>query len=115
MKLNLILGAVLAALMTITATPEASAGPGIVQHFFPVNTVDEAASIKPGTHIAMICGKCGEVTTMIADKDQSYLHGYVCEHCKQKFTVHQDPHGGLHGEYICDDGAGHRATLLQAE
>ena len=112
MKLNLIIGAVLAAVMTVTTMPRAIAGPDpSTAHFFPVKTMAEAEEIKPGTHIAMMCGKCGAVETMIADKDQSYLHSYTCSGCKDKFVVKHDSHG----EYVCEDESGHRATLLRAK
>jgi len=117
MKLNLIIGTILALVMTMTAMPTAIAGPDPANsdHFYPVKSMKEAEDIKPGAHIAMRCGKCGAVVTMIADKEQSYLHGFTCPFCKDKFVVRQDPHGGGHGAYVCEDESGHRADLLKTQ
>jgi hypothetical protein len=116
MKLKLFVGAMLAVSLIIATTPRGWAGPDpSTTRYAPVRTMVEAEGIRPGTRIAMVCGKCGAVTTMIADKDQSYLRGFTCQLCKQKFVVRQDPHGGTRGDYICEDDSGHRAQLLQAK
>ena len=116
MKRKLFLGALMAALMIIVTTPRGWGGPDpSVTRWLPVTTMAAAEAIKPGARIAMICGKCGAMKTMLADKDRSYLHGFVCDRCKAKFVVRQDPHGGTHGDYICEDDSGHRAQLLQAQ
>ena len=116
MKRKLFFGALMAAAMIIATTPRGWAGPDpSTTRWLPVTTMAQAEAIKPGKRIAMICGKCGAMKTMLADKDQSYLHGFVCDRCKQKFVVRPGAHGDSRGEYICEDDAGHRAKLLQAE
>ncbi len=114
MKLKLIVGAMLAAVVLIATTPRGWAGPdpSNTRWYAQVKTMAEAEAIKPGAEIAMVCGKCGAVTTMVADKDRSFLHGFTCELCKDKFVVRQDSHGGSHADYVCEDDSGHRAQLL---
>lgn len=64
--------------------------------------------------IAIACGGCGAIETMVADKDQSYLRDYTCDVCKKKLVVRTDPDGGDHGAYVCTDDAGYKAKLLTA-
>ncbi len=114
MKTNIISRILLSLLFSVGMAAAAAAGPGPHQIYTPVTTMQQAEAIKPGTSIAVQCGGCGAIKTMIADKNRSYLHGYVCEACKAKFVVQTDAHGHARGEYICKDDAGHQAKLLQA-
>jgi hypothetical protein len=114
MKTNIVSRIVLTLLFSLVVIAPALAGPGPHQIYTPVTTMKQAEAIKPGTRIAMQCGGCGAITTMIADKEGSYLHGYTCDVCKAKFVVRTDAHGHSRGEYICQDDAGHEAKLLQA-
>jgi len=120
MKTNLIIShitrSLLLAFFVLGMTAQAQAGPGPHESYLPVKSMKEAEQIKVGDHIAVRCGKCGEVTTMLADKDRSYLRGYHCEHCHTNFQLKSisTPHGSI-STFIYDDGAGHEATLLRGK
>jgi len=113
MKTNIISRTLFSAMLAITFTAPAVAGPG--QIYVPVPSMREAEEIKPGARIAMECPNCGGLTTTTADEDRTYLHSYICETCKKKFVVRADPHGGTRGAYLCEDEAGNRARLLRAK
>jgi len=80
--------------------------------YAPVSTPEQARSIKPGTRVAFACGACGAVTTMIVDKNHSYLHGFTCPLCKRKFVT--ESLGGNVGSvgFSYVDDAGHHSKLL---
>lgn len=93
----------------------AQAGPTVHYNYVPVKTMKQAEVIKPGTHLAVTCGKCGGMTLFTAGNDHSYLHGYMCPTCKAKFVIR--PVGGrgmMVGLFVYDDNAGHEAKLLRA-
>lgn len=92
----------------------AFAGPGPQPVYVPVKAA-EVSAIKPGTRLAVTCGKCQAVLAMTADKSKSYEKGFTCPGCKAKF-VRKDigGRGTTIGTYTYEDGAGHQSTLLQA-
>jgi len=114
MKTNALVRIILCALLSVGVVAPAVAGPGPHQSYVPVTTMKQAEAIQPGTRIAVECPICGRVTTMIASADRGWLHSYTCDHCKTKFVVRTDGHGGTRGEYICEDDAGHKAKLFAA-
>ena len=113
MKTNII-RYLLCSVLALTFAATAEAGPGPTQFYKPVTTLQEAEAIKPGTRIAVRCGYCGAINTMVANADRSYLHEFTCPACKHKFVLRSNGHGGSNGAYVCEDDSGHRATLLQA-
>jgi predicted RNA-binding Zn-ribbon protein involved in translation (DUF1610 family) len=113
MKANTITKTFWSALLALGIIAPAVAGPGQQEVYRPVLTLKQAANIKPGTRLATECGLCGTMKTMVADTGRSYLHSYTCETCHRKFVLRTNAHGETYGAYICDDGAGHQAKLLQ--
>lgn len=80
-----------------------------------VKTLKEAEAIKPGEKIAFQCGKCGAITTMIADADRSYLKEWTCKGCGATYKTISVPagNGGTVEAYVHDDGHGHQAKLYR--
>jgi hypothetical protein len=92
----------------------AFAGPGPQPIYVPVKA-SEVAMIKPGTKLAVTCGKCHAVLAMTADASKSYEHGFVCPGCKAKFVRKEiGGHGTSIGTYVYVDKDGDTATLLHA-
>ena len=92
----------------------AFAGPGPQPVYVPVKT-SEVAAIKPGTHLAVTCGKCHAVLAMTADASKSYEKGFTCPGCKAKFVRKEiGGRGASVGTYVYVDKAGDEATLLRA-
>jgi hypothetical protein len=114
MKTSSIIRILLCALLSAGVVAPAVAGPGPHETYVPVTTMKQAESIQPGTRIAFECPVCGRIKTMTADKGGGYLHGFTCDYCKTKFVVRTDAHGGIHGGYVCEDDAGHKAKLFAA-
>ena len=89
----------------------AIAGPGPMQTYVPVKTMKQAEAIKMGGKVAIVCGKCGGVTTFSVGEDRSFLHGFACPNCKTKFVTRVNPHGGVIGSFEYEDNDGHASRL----
>ncbi|MGB8169769.1 MAG: hypothetical protein WCF18_19870 [Chthoniobacteraceae bacterium] len=115
MKNNLILTtARLAIAACFFSAASAFAGPGLQPMYVPVKA-SEVASIKPGTRLAVTCGKCHAVLAMTADASKSYEKGFNCPGCKAKFVRKEiGGRGATVGTYVYVDKAGEEATLLRA-
>lgn len=112
MKTNSITILILSALVFFgTLAQTKAAGP---ETYKPVATMKQAQSIKPGDQIACVCGGCGAVKTMTADKARSFLRGFTCDNCKSKFVLRQNAHGEARADFVYEDAAKHVATLLKA-
>jgi DNA-directed RNA polymerase subunit RPC12/RpoP len=111
MKTNTITQLLLSALFSLCIVVPAAHADAQYEIYAPVSTPEQAETIKPGTRIAYICGACGAVVTMTADKDNSHLHGFTCPGCKRKFV--RENIGGNVGtvDFSYVDDAGHHAKL----
>jgi len=111
MKTNNIVRLLLGALFSLAIIVPAKAD-SMYEIYTPITTAKQAHSIKPGTRIAYICGACGAVTTMKADKNGKYLHGFTCPGCKRKFVMESigGNAGSVSFSYL--DDSGNHAKLL---
>lgn len=92
-------------------TPAAQAGPGSRELYHTV-TVEQAAALPVGEHLAISCGNCGGITAITVDKDRAYLHRFVCAMCKREFHAVSSAHGSTQFYYV--DREDHRARLTAA-
>lgn len=115
MKNKLILNtARLIAAACFFSAASAFAGPGPQPLYVPVKT-SEVAAIKPGTRLAVTCGKCHAVLAMTADASKSYAKGFTCPGCKAKYVRKEvGGRGASVGTYVYVDQSGSEATLLRA-
>ena len=110
-SLSKISGAIAAAILLLSAIPQAHAGPA-PKVYMPVTTMDEANALKPGDKIAV--ETCGIITLTTVDKDRGILKSFWCPQIHREFHVTTTGDAGKTravGRYVLMDKDGELADV----